>query len=84
MNFIPFEMNKVNPFPALKAPLPQMKNCLIASALKPPLPFAPLSNLSNTDELTLAANLGKTFLTKRTARSRHFCLNCSSHYQIFY
>ena len=41
-------MNNVNPFPALTAPFP--------------LIF--LSNLSNTDEVALVANLGKTSLAK--------------------
>ena len=41
-------MNNVNPFPALTAPFP--------------LIF--LSSLSNTDEVALVANLGKTSLAK--------------------
>ena len=48
-------MNKVNPFRALTTPLP--------------LIF--LSNLSNTDEVALVANLGKTCLAKGTARSNN-------------
>ena len=40
-----FEMNKLSPFPAITAPCP--------------LIF--LSNLSNTDEVALVANLNKTF-----------------------
>ena len=50
-----FEMNKVNPFPALMAPCP--------------LIF--LSSLYNTDEVALVANLGKTCLSKETARSNN-------------
>ena len=48
-----FEINKVNPFSALTAPFP--------------LIF--LSSLSNTEEVVLVANLGKTSLAKRTVRS---------------
>ena len=46
-------MNKLNFFPALTAPHP--------------LNF--LSNLSNSDEVALVANLGKTSLAKGTERS---------------
>ena len=48
-------MNKVNPFPALTAPRP--------------LIF--LSTSSNTEEVALVANLGKTSLVKGTARSNN-------------
>ena len=47
------QMNKMNPFPALAAPL------LLIS----------LSNLSNTDKVALVANSGKTALAKETAKS---------------
>ena len=49
-----FEINKVNPFPALTVPSP--------------LIF--LSNLSNTKEFALVANLGKTFLAKKNSKSK--------------
>ena len=45
----------MNPFPALTAPFA--------------LTF--LSNLSNTEEVALVANLGKTSLAKGTARSSY-------------
>ena len=49
-------MDKVNAFPPLTAPCP--------------LIF--LSNLSNTNEIALAANLGKTPLVKVATRSNNF------------
>ena len=53
-------MNKVNPFTDLTASRP----------------FIFLSNLSNTEELALVANLGKRSLAKGTARSNNdFFLN---------
>ena len=59
-------MIKVNPFPALPTPFP----------------ISFLSDLSNTDEVALMANLGKASLAKGTARSNNvfFCLNYLSHY----
>ena len=58
----------MNPFPALTVPSP--------------LIF--LSNLSNTKEVALVANLGKTFLAKKKQQEQDllvlFCLNYSSYY----
>ena len=48
-------MNKVSPFPTLAAPCP--------------LIYLFFSNLSNTDEVALSTNIGKTFLSKETASS---------------
>ena len=62
-------MNKVNPFPTLTTPCP----------------IAFLLNLSNTDDVALVPNLGKTSSSKGTARSSNvFVLNYSSYYLKFY
>ena len=55
------EMNKLNPIPTLTAPAP-----IVAIA---PHPLIFLSNLPNTEEVALSANLGKTSLAKGAARS---------------
>ena len=50
-----FEMNKLSPFHALTTPCPTIF----------------LSNSSNTNKVSLVANLSKTPLAKGTARSNH-------------
>ena len=52
-------MNTVSSFPTLTAPCP--------------LTF--ISNLSNTDEVPLVANLSKTYISKSTARSNNAFLS---------
>ena len=60
-----FEMNKGNPFAAVTALLVAIAPCTIVF----------LIDLSNTYKIALVANLGKTSLAKKTARSNNAFLS---------